>query len=324
MEKRLLKWIIFISVPVLLGLAIWLIWPREEIDYNTQVKPIINAHCISCHGGVKQNGGFSLLFEEQAKGKTKSGTAAIIPGHPGQSEMIRRLVSDDPEERMPYEKEPLKKEEIRILKKWIKQGAKWDTHWAYIPVQKTVSKSKYSKDEQLISWKKNDIDDFIYEKAKTNNLTISEKADLPTLARRISFDLIGLPPPVEAFEKLNKNNTDEALATYIQELLSSKHFGEKWAGMWMDLARYSDTKGYERDDSRTIWKYRDWLINAFNSDEPYNEFLTDQIAGDLFPNPTDDNLIATAFHRNTMTNDEGGTDNEEFRVTTVIDRVNTT
>ncbi|MBK6282178.1 MAG: DUF1549 domain-containing protein [Draconibacterium sp.] len=324
MEKRLLKWIIFISVPVLLGLAIWLIWPREEIDYNTQVKPIINAHCISCHGGVKQNGGFSLLFEEQAKGKTKSGSAAIIPGHPGQSEMIRRLVSDDPEERMPYEKEPLKKEEIRILKKWIKQGAKWDTHWAYIPVQKTVSKSKYSKDEQLISWKKNDIDDYIYEKAKTNNLTISEKADLPSLARRISFDLIGLPPPVEAFEKLNKNNTDEALDTYIQELLSSKHFGEKWAGMWMDLARYSDTKGYERDDSRTIWKYRDWLINAFNSDEPYNEFLTDQIAGDLFPNPTDDKLIATAFHRNTMTNDEGGTDNEEFRVAAVIDRVNTT
>ncbi len=324
MEKRLLKWIIFISVPVLLCLVVWLIWPHEEIDYNTQVKPIINAHCISCHGGVKQNGGFSLLFEEQAKGKTKSGSAAIIPGHPGQSEMIRRLVSNDPEERMPYEKEPLKKEEIRILKKWIKQGAKWDTHWAYIPVQKKVSKSKYSKDKQLISWKKNEIDDFIYEKVKTNNLTVSQPADLPTLARRISFDLIGLPPPVETFEKLNKNNSDEALATYIQELLSSKHFGEKWAGMWMDLARYSDTKGYERDDSRTIWKYRDWLINAFNSDEPYNEFLTDQIAGDLFPNPTDNNLIATAFHRNTMTNDEGGTDNEEFRVAAVIDRVNTT
>jgi hypothetical protein len=324
MEKQLLKRIFFISVPVILCLAIWLIWPREEIDYNSQVKPIINAHCISCHGGVKQNGGFSLLFEEQAKGKTKSGSAAIIPGHPGKSEMIRRIVSDDPEERMPYEKAPLKKEEIRILKKWVKQGAKWDTHWAYIPVQKTEPGTRHSSDKQLISWKKNDIDDFIFEKTKNNKLTVSQPADLPTLARRISFDIIGLPPPVEAFEKLGNNPSKETWQIYIEELLSSKHFGEKWAGMWMDLARYSDTKGYERDDSRTIWKYRDWLINAFNNDEPYNQFLTEQIAGDLFPNPSDDQLIATAFHRNTMTNDEGGTDNEEFRVAAVIDRVNTT
>ena len=210
MEKQLLKRIIFISVPVLLCLAIWLIWPCEVIDYNSQIKPIINAHCISCHGGVKQNGGFSLLLEEQAKGKTKSGSAAIIPGHPGKSEMIRRIVKNDPEERMPYEKAPLKKEEIRILKKWIKQGAKWDTHWAYIPVQKTESKNKYTKDKQLISRKKNDIDDFIFEKAKSNKLTVSQPADLPTLARRISFDIIGLPPPVEAFEKLSKNGSEEA------------------------------------------------------------------------------------------------------------------
>ncbi len=324
MEKRLLKWIIFISVPILLGLAIWLIWPREEIDYNTQVKPIFNAHCISCHGGVKQNGGFSLLFEELAKGKTKSGSAAIIPGHPGKSEMIRRIISNDPEERMPYEKEPLNKEEIRILKKWIKQGAKWDIHWAYIPVQQVESETKNSKDKNLNSWKKNDIDYFIYEKAKINHLSVSPPADLPTLARRISFDIIGLPPPVDAFEKLSKNPSKEAWEMYVQDLLSSEHFGEKWAGMWMDLARYSDTKGYERDDSRTIWKYRDWLIKAFNSDKPYNQFLTEQIAGDLLPNPSDDQLIATAFHRNTMTNDEGGTDNEEFRVAAVIDRVNTT
>jgi hypothetical protein len=324
MKKQLSNWIIFISVPFLLCLAVWLIWPQEKIDYNTQVKPIINTHCISCHGGVKQNGGFSLLFEEQAKGKTKSGSAAIIPGHPNKSEMIRRIISDDPEERMPYEKAALKKEEIRILKKWIKQGAKWDTHWAYLPVQKTVPNNKYAKDKELVTWKKNDIDDFIYEKVRSNNLSVSKQADLPTLARRMSFDLIGLPPPAEAFEKLTVNESKEAWEVYIQELLLSKHFGEKWAGMWLDLARYSDTKGYERDDSRTIWRYRDWLINAFNSDKPYNLFLTEQIAGDLLPNPTDDQLIATAFHRNTMTNDEGGTDNEEFRVAAVIDRVNTT
>jgi len=325
MEKqRLPKTIIFISVTVLLCLVFWFLLPQEDIDYNTQVKPIINAHCISCHGGVKQNGGFSLLFEDQAKGNTKSGSPALIPGHPDQSEMIRRLVSDDAEERMPYEKEALNKEEIRILKKWIKQGAKWDTHWSYLPVKEVEITNKFSDEKQFNSWKKNDIDYFIFEKAKAQKLTVSERADLPTLARRISFDLIGLPPPNEAFEKLSNNPLDEGLEIYVQDLLSSKHFGEKWAGMWMDLARYSDTKGYERDDSRTIWKYRDWLINAFNNDEPYNQFLTDQIAGDLIPNRTEDQLIATAFHRNTMTNDEGGTDNEEFRVAAVIDRVNTT
>ena len=325
MEKqRLLKTIFLIIAAVLLCLAGWSLLHQDDIDYNTEVKPILNAHCISCHGGVKQNGGFSLLFEDQAKGNTKSGVPAIVPGHPSKSEMIRRLVSKDPEERMPYEKDPLKKEEIRILKKWIKQGAKWDTHWAYVPVQKIEITNQFSGDKQYDSWKKNDIDYFIYEKVKKSKLDNSRQSDLPTLARRISFDLIGLPPPNEAFEKLFNDPTEEAWESYVQELLSSKHFGEKWAGMWMDLARYSDTKGYERDDSRTIWKYRDWLINAFNNDEPYDQFLTDQIAGDLIPDRTDDQLIATAFHRNTMTNDEGGTDNEEFRIAAVIDRVNTT
>ena len=321
---RSTKTIIVAFLLILLSLAIWIMLPGEEINFNSQVKPIINAHCISCHGGVKQSGGFSLLFEEQAKGITESGTAAIIPGHPSQSEMIRRILSNNPEERMPYDKEPLNKKEIRILKKWIKQGAKWETHWAYIPVQKTEPDGKYSTDKQFTSWKKNTIDDFIYKEVKNNGLTVSEQADLPTLARRISFDLIGLSPPTKTFEKLSYNPSKEGWDNYIQELLASEHFGEKWAGMWMDLARYSDTKGYERDDSRTIWRYRDWLIKAFNRDEPYNQFLTDQIAGDLLPEHTDEQLIATAFHRNTMTNDEGGTDNEEFRTAAVIDRVNTT
>ncbi|MCK5280483.1 MAG: DUF1549 domain-containing protein, partial [Cyclobacteriaceae bacterium] len=305
-------------------LVVWVILPEDEIDYNTQVKPIINKHCISCHGGVRQNGGFSLLFEEQAKGNTDSEAPAIIPGHPDESEMIRRLQSHDPEERMPYEKKPLSKKEINILKKWIKQGATWGTHWAYVPIEKAENPLKYSSDEQLNAWAKNDIDYFIFEKVKELNMVTSKPADLPTIARRLSFDLIGLPPPADAFDKLTRNQSVNALEAYIDELLDSPHFGEKWAGMWMDMARYSDTKGYERDDARTIWKYRDWLIRAFNEDKPYDQFLTEQIAGDLLPNPTDDQLIATAFHRNTMTNDEGGTDNEEFRVAAVIDRVNTT
>ena len=317
-----------LMIIVLLGIAIsvvlWLSVPKEEIDYNTQVKPILNNQCISCHGGVKQSGGFSLLFEEEAKGNTAAGIPAIIPHSPAKSEMIKRITTKNPEERMPLDKDPLSKEEIKILKKWVKQGAKWDRHWAYTPVLKTEASDKFIHNKEYKTWANNDIDFFIYEKLKEKGLKTSERADLSVLARRLSLDIIGLPPPMEAFERLKTNPSKEWWYAYIETLLSSPHYGEKWAGMWMDLARYSDTKGYERDAPRTIWKYRDWLINAFNEDKPYNEFITEQIAGDLLTDPTDDQLIATAFHRNTMTNDEGGTDNEEFRIEAVMDRVNTT
>jgi len=306
------------------GLAVWVALPEENIDYNTHVKPILNKHCISCHGGVKQSGGFSLLFEDEAKGNTNSDTPAIIPGHPEKSEMIARLLSDDPEERMPYEKEPLSKKDISILKSWIKQGAEWDTHWFYVPIADVEISNQFDSQDAYISWAKNEVDYFIYEKINALKLEPSPRADMPTLARRISFDLIGLPPPAGCYSKLEQNFTSEGLEKYVDDLLNSGHYGEKWAGMWMDLARYADTKGYERDDARNIWKYRDWLIKAFNDDLPYNQFLIEQLAGDLLPNPTEDQLLATAFHRNTMTNDEGGTDNEEFRVAAVVDRVNTT
>lgn len=299
------------------AVVVYWLMPKDEIDYNTQVKPILNKHCISCHGGVKQNGGFSLLFEEDAKGNTAEGRPAIIPGHASRSEMFRRLISKDPEERMPYEKDPLSKGEIRILKEWINQGAQWDTHWAYKKVEETVPSDDIDNSEYT-SWSKNDIDYYVYEKIKELEQSPAEEADKSILARRLSLDLIGLPVEMSLLEESSD------LDAFVDQLLSSKHFGEKWAAMWMDLARYSDTKGYERDDSRTIWKYRDWLIKAFNEDKPYNQFLVDQLAGDLLPNPTDDQLIATAFHRNTMTNDEGGTDNEEFRIAAVLDRVNTT
>lgn len=324
MNSQYFKWALLSSILILLGVVIWFSFPNDKIDFNTQVKPILNKNCIACHGGVKQSGGFSLLFEEEAKGNTQSGTPAIIPGYPGKSEMIRRVQSHDLEERMPFKKKPLSKKDINTLSKWIKEGANWDTHWAYVPVKKIEIPDLFSNDKQFNSWAKNDIDYFIYKKLKELKLNPSKQAKISTLARRMSLDLIGLPPPAKATKKLFKNPSDESLEYYIDELLSSPHFGEKWTGMWMDLARYSDTKGYEADRGRTIWKYRDWLIEAFNADKPYNQFLTEQIAGDLLPDPTDDNLIATAFHRNTMTNDEGGTDNEEFRVASVIDRVNTT
>lgn len=169
-------------------------------------------------------------------------------------------------------------------------------------------------------WIQNDIDKFILHALQLNNLHPSSKAEANILQRRLALDITGLPAIKGPSLKQNYSNIDE----YIDALLASNAYGEKWASMWLDIARYADTKGYERDGHRDIWRYRDWLIRAFNEDKPYDQFITEQLAGDLLENPSEDQYIATAFHRNTMTNDEGGTDNEEFRVAAVIDRVHTT
>jgi Protein of unknown function (DUF1553)/Protein of unknown function (DUF1549)/Planctomycete cytochrome C len=300
---------------------------RKSIDFTTQVKPIINKNCITCHGGVRQKGGFSLLFRDEALATLKSGKHAITPGDPDHSEMIRRIGLKDPEDRMPYKHDPLNNEDIQILTRWIKEGAPWGEHWAYVPV-KEVPVPQLTTFFGLInkksSWAKNEVDHFIEQKWKEEDLKPSPQADKQTLLRRVSLDVTGLLPSEKLAEKYLKDNSDHAYADLVDSLVASPHYGEKWTSMWLDLARYADTKGYERDDSREIWKYRDWLIHAFNDDKPYNVFLSEQIAGDLMTDPTDDQYIATAFHRNTMTNDEGGTDNEEFRTTAVLDRVNTT
>src|SRR5579862_4200506 len=302
---------------------------NKPVDFNTQVKPIFNKKCIICHGGVRRKAGFSLLFRSEALMKNESGKPAIIPGDPDHSEMIRRLTLKDPEERMPYKHERLSEEEISMLKKWIREGAPWGDHWAYVAVQPVEVPKPASSlfgliPAKKIDWVKNDIDYFIADKLNQEKLTHSPEADKATLLRRVSLDLIGMPAPESLAKKYLQDGNENAYNVLVDSLLASPHYGEHWASMWLDLARYADTKGYERDDSRSIWRYRDWLIHAFNKNEPYDQFLIDQIAGDLLPNPSDAQYIATAFHRNTMTNDEGGTDNEEFRTAAVLDRVNTT
>ena len=261
--------------------------------------------------------------------KTKSGKYAIVPGYADRSEMIRRIKLKDPEERMPYKHTPLKNEEIEILTRWINQGAKWGDHWAYVPVKKEevpVPQPSFFGliPAKKIDWVKNDIDYFIYDKLKSEKLQPSPEADKATLLRRVSLDITGLPPSETIARQFLNDNSNNAYEKLVDSLLASPHYGERFTAMWLDLARYADTKGYERDDSRSIWRYRDYLINAFNKDKPYDQFLIEQLAGDLLPGATDDQFIATAFNRNTMTNDEGGTDNEEFRTAAVIDRVNTT
>jgi mono/diheme cytochrome c family protein len=300
---------------------------NRSIDYSTEVKPIINKNCISCHGGVKQKGGFSLLFREEALTKTTNGKYGIVPGEPDRSEMIRRINSKDAEERMPYKHDPLSDDEIAILTKWIKQGARWGQNWSYVPVKETAipqPKTFFGLFTTKSDWAKSPVDNFIEEKLKEQDLHPSPQAEKEVLLRRVSLDIIGMPAPEKIVDNFLKDNSADAYEKLVDALLSSPHYGEKWTAMWLDIARYADSKGYERDSERKIWKYRDWVIDAFNADMPYDKFLTEQIAGDLLPDPTDNNYIATAFHRNTMTNDEGGTDNEEFRTAAVMDRLNTT
>ena len=305
------------------GISYFLFFTETPVDYNAEVKPIINQKCISCHGGVKKKAGFSLLFREEALSPTESGKPAILPGDAANSEMIKRLHYLDPEERMPYQEEALTEEETRILTKWIDEGAKFDTHWSYLPVKTPSLPGK-----GIFSWFKkkdgNDIDRFIDEKLDEVDLNRSPIASKEVLLRRTSLDLIGMPAPEAIKQKFLRDNSEKAYENLVDDLLASPKYGERWTALWMDLARYADTKGYERDYIRSIWRYRDWLIKAFNEDKTYDQFLVEQLAGDLMPNPSDEQFIATAFHRNTMNNDEGGTDNEEFRVAATLDKVNTT
>lgn len=317
-----------ITFCLLVILAAWF-WAthRHKVDFVTEVKPIINRHCITCHGGVKQKGGFSLLFREEALAKTESGKPAIIPGDPQHSELMRRITSKDPEERMPYQHEPLSEAEITTFRNWIKQGAEWGRHWAYNPLHEVEVPQPadfLGLFHKKSSWAQNEIDNFIEEKLAANKMAPSPQADKNILLRRISLDIIGMPAPEKLARQFLNDHTAAAYPALVDSLLALPQYGEKWSSFWLDIARYADTKGYERDSRRNIWEYRDWVIRAFNSDLPYDRFLTKQFAGDLLPDPTDDDYIASAFQRNTMTNDEGGTNNEEFRTAAVMDRVNST
>ncbi|GJM27976.1 MAG: hypothetical protein DHS20C17_06110 [Cyclobacteriaceae bacterium] len=275
---------------------------------------------MSCHGGVRQNGGLSFLFPEMAVDTLDSGNFAIVPGSTKKSVLIDRIQQQDPELRMPPEGPGLTEEEIGILADWIKQGARWDNHWAYKPPDPGIQAPELEHSELS-----NPIDRFVADKLNKEGLAPSTKADKATLLRRVSFDLVGLPPSKEMADEFLADNSSQAYERVVDKLLASPHYGERWAAFWLDLARYADSQGYQKDNLRpTMWLYRDWVINAFNQDMPFDQFTIEQLAGDLLVNPTEDQLLATAFHRNTMNNDEGGTDDEEFRVAAVLDRVNTT
>jgi len=286
----------------------------QGVDFNSEIRPILNERCVTCHGGVKTQADLNLQFRNLALVGGESGNPAIVPGDASASEMIRKVSHSNPSDRMPKDDDPLTEEEITSLKKWINSGAEWERHWAYVaPVKPEL--------ELEDAWIRSPIDAFILDRLRENGLEPEGPAECSVLARRVSLDLTGLPPSMRQADDLCASNDYEAL---VDELLASPSFGERWTALWLDLSRYADTKGYEADRQRSIWRYRDWLIKAFNEDKPFDEFTIEQLAGDLLEDPTTDQLIATAFNRNSMTNEEGGTDDEEHRVASVVDRVSTT
>jgi hypothetical protein len=293
---------------------------EKDVSFNEDIRPILNRSCLRCHGGVRANGGFSLLFEEDAFAVTESGLPAIVRGDRKKSQLYQRLIDENTEIRMPLEGSALEKAEIELIGQWIDQGAKWEKHWAYIIPDSTIQPPQLGDSD----WAKNPIDQFIYHRLLEEGLTPSLEADQATLLRRVFFDLAGLPPSLAQVDAFLADRSPSAYENMVDHLLASEHFGERWATMWLDLARYADTKGYEKDSNRSIWKYRDWVIKAFNEDMPFDQFTIEQLAGDLLTPLQEDQLVATAFHRNAISNDEGGTDDEEFRVASVIDRVATT
>ncbi len=311
--------VILLSLP-LIALAAFAWWkPAPAVSYNADIRPIFNNKCIACHGGVKKSSGFSVLFREEAMQPAKSGELAIVPGHPEGSELIRRVKHQDPEERMPAEHDALSEEEIERLELWVEEGAEWETHWSYLAPDPDIEPPAL-RDQ----WITNGIDAFVLQRLRKEKLKPQPEARREVLLRRVSLDLIGLPPTLEEVQEYLKDDSPEAYEKAVDRLLASPRFGERWASMWLDLARYGDSQGYQKDPYRSIWAYRDWIIQALNADMPFDQFTIEQLAGDLLDDPTRDQILATAFHRNTMSNDEGGTDDEEFRVAAVLDRVNTT
>ncbi|MDP6903705.1 MAG: DUF1553 domain-containing protein [Verrucomicrobiota bacterium] len=295
----------------------------KKISFNRDVRAILSENCYTCHGpdANARKAKLRLDVRESAVSERKDGLFAIKPGDVEESELIYRILSDDPDEMMPprESKLSLSAEQKAVLKQWVSEGAEYQPHWSYVrPVREKLPAVKNTK------WSRNEVDRFVLAQLEKRDWEPSREADKYALIRRASLDLTGLPPASEEVKDFVEDKSPEAYGKLIDRLLAKPAYGEHWARQWLDLARYADSTGYADDQPRTIWAYRDWVIKAINRNMPFDEFTTHQLAGDLLPNPSNDQLIATAFHRNTQTNNEGGTADEEFRNVAVVDRVNTT
>jgi len=295
---------------------------KDKVDFTREIRPILANTCLLCHG-PDAKGRKGDLRLDTAEGATvlHDGKAAIVPGDPERSELLKRVTTADKDDLMPPAKtgKKLTKEQIELLRRWIKQGAPYAKHWAFVkPARPAVPAIRNAAAART------DVDRFVLARLEKEGLSFSPPADRYALVRRLSLDLTGLPPTIEEADAFAKDPDPEAVGKLVDRLLASPGYGERWGRVWLDLARYADSQGYAEDRPRVIWAFRDWVIRSLNDNMPFDRFTIEQLAGDLLPDPTIPQLEATAFHRNTLTNTEGGTDREEFRNYAIVDRVNTT
>ncbi|PHR85783.1 MAG: hypothetical protein COA78_38845 [Blastopirellula sp.] len=287
-----------------------------EYDFNRDIRPLLSGKCYACHGPDISSREADLRLDKRNEAIDYG---AIVPGDPDDSSLIYRITSDDLDERMPPKGDPLSADQIAKLTAWIKDGAKYESHWSFSspedPSQPAV------RDQ---SWPASKLDYFILKQIEQAGLKPSPEANPAVLLRRLYLDLIGLPPTVEEVKAFEADPSSKNYEAQVDRLLKSKHFGEKWAAGWLDLARYADSNGYQHDDLRTMWPYRDWVIKALNDDMPFDQFTIEQLAGDLLPNPSTSQLVATGFHRNVPVNFSGGSKVPEVRANILHDRVATT
>src|SRR3954447_3597784 len=293
-----------------------------NIDFQRQVRPILSDNCFLCHGPDKGTRMVDLRLDiqEVAFAARKNGTP-IVPGKPDESLVIKRIYSDNPAFRMPpvFAHKTLTKEQKDTLRRWIEQGANWTQHWAFVPPKKTAP-----PEVKMTAWPRNDIDRFILAKLEGSGFSPAPEANRRTLIRRVTLDLTGLPPTPAAIEEFVKDKSPKAYEKVVDRLLASPHYGEHRGRYWLDAARYADTNGLHFDNYREIWPYRDWAINSFNQNMPFDRFTVEQLAGDLLPQPTLDQKIATGFQRCNLTTDEGGAILPEVEAMSAKDRADTT
>jgi hypothetical protein len=317
----LARWLLLAPTISLVFLATVRAEGEGEVRFNRDVRPILSNNCYYCHGPDPKHREADLRLD------TSEGALAmaIVPGKPDESPLIERVTSHSDDERMPppaSKKGPLTREQIATLRRWIEQGAKYEGHWAFLPLTKSEPPPVQNE-----AWVQTPIDRFILARLEQSGIAPSPEAEAATLIRRLSLDLTGLlpsPEEVQEFGRAFSEDRDAAYAALVEKLLASPHYGERWGRHWLDQARYADSSGYSIDSERAMWPYRDWVIQALNDDLPFDQFTVEQLAGDLLPDATKRQLVATAFHRNTLVNEEGGTDPQQFRHEAVVDRVNTT
>lgn len=292
-----------------------------EVSFSRDIQPVLARNCFACHGPDEGERQAELRLDLR---ESAVSSGAIVPGAPDQSELIRRVFSTDPEVQMPPPRAHavVTDAQKELLRQWIAEGANYEPHWAFVPPQRPIPPPL--NDPELQRRTRNAIDRFVWSRLEGEGLRPAPEADRYTLIRRLSLDLIGLPPTPEEADAFVRDEDPLAYERLVDRLLHSPHYGERWARPWLDLARYADSNGYEKDRPRSIWPYRDWVITALNADMPYDQFSIEQMAGDMLPDATLAQRIATGFHRNTMLNEEGGIDPLEYRFYAMVDRVATT